>query len=47
MGYVTPEVLKKAKKNEDEAVEYLSRLLFDLCLLHIFDYKFTAKELNA
>ena len=47
MGYITPEVLKKAKKNEDGAVEYLSRLLFDLCILHIFDYKFTAKELNA
>jgi hypothetical protein len=47
MGYITPEVLRRAKKNEDGAVEQLTRLLFDLCILHNFDYKFTAKELNV
>lgn len=38
MHYITQETIKKCKKNDDQAIAPMIRLLFDLSLLHIFDY---------
>jgi hypothetical protein len=44
--YLTEDVLKSAKKNESSSCQAMSRLLFDLATLHIFNYEYTVDELG-
>lgn len=46
MLYINEDILKQAKKNDPDAVQYLTRLLFDLVILHVFDFEYLPNELN-
>lgn len=46
MLYVTEETLKQAKKNDPDCIQHLTRLLFDLVILHIFDFDYLPEELK-
>jgi hypothetical protein len=45
MSYMTPDVLRRSKKNEDQAIQPMVRLLFDLCTLHLFHYRHVPHQL--
>lgn len=45
MSYITPDVLRKSKKNEDQAIQPMIRLLFDLVILHLFQYRHAPYQL--
>lgn len=46
MLYITEDILKQAKKDDPDAINYLTRLLFDLVILHVFDFEYLPNELN-
>jgi hypothetical protein len=46
ISYITEDILKKSKRNEASVSSEMARLLFDLSLLHIFDYQYFLNELE-
>jgi hypothetical protein len=45
LTYATQDVLKRSKKNDDQAIEPMTRLLFHLSLLHLFQYRHSPHQL--
>ena len=43
--YISDKILKQAKINDSSCNQNMSRLLFDLVLLHIFDFQYCVDEL--
>lgn len=43
---VTEETLKKAKKNDPSVSRSMANLLFDLCILHMFSYRWKPEQLT-
>lgn len=43
--HVDSRVLRRGKEDSEEALQPLTRLLFDLVLLHCFDYRYTCDQL--
>ena len=45
--YITDKILKQAKNNDSSCTQSMSKLMFDLVLLHIFDFEFSVQELGV